>query len=327
MSQDDLNMMIPMTEEQLTALSDSVRSGLDQGQRTHLDQLELRIQDHRDRVALGLLEIGRCLNEARDARLVPHGCWQQWVAAQTGLNPRTAQRVMRAAREVPKASALTHLDFGKINALLALPAEEREEFAAVTDAEHKTLRQLEEAIRAKKAAEQRADAAERDMTETRRRASREHADMESALRRANELSALLDKARQNPTVVEREVVPADYEAIKARDLTASARIREAEDYADAQEERVRELQARLDAVTAGAADRADDVQRFVGSCSDFMGAVCRYPNMDDAQLLRGKSRADLESMRTWVSMIHQWASTMEVRLTMPAGLEVDGDVR
>lgn len=313
MSHDEMSMMIPMTEEQLTALSASVRVGLDQGQRTHLDQLELRIQDHRDRVALGLMEIGRCLNEAKDAGLVPHGCWQQWVAAQTGLNPRTAQRVMRAAREVPKTSALTHLDFGKINALLALPAEEREEFAAVTDAEHKTLRQLEEAIRANK--------------DLKRQLKEERANVKAANDLADEALDELHKARQNPTVVEREVVPADYEAIKARDQTAAARIREAEDYADAQEERVRDLQARLDAVTAGAADRVDDAQRFVSSCSDFFGAVCRYQNEDDAHLLRDKSRADLEAMRMWVGMIRQWANTMEVRLTVPAGLEVDGDVR
>lgn len=319
-------MTVTMTDQRIKDLSEHIRMRISPQQQVHLDQLELRIRDQRERFTQGLLEVGRCLNEAKDAEIVPHGYWVDWVAANTGLNIRSAQRLMRAAREIPKTSALSLLDFSKVSALLALPAEEREEFARDADAEHATLRQLEQAIREKKEAEQRAEAAEREMRDAKLRAKIERDDKDRVLRRANELGAMLDNARNNPTVVEREVVPADYEAMKARDLAAADRIREAEDYAEAQEERVRELQAKLDAARNDGG-QADDVQRFIAACSAFYGEVCRYQNMDDAQLLRGKSRADLESMRTWVSMITAWANAMGVRLSVPVTMEADGYVR
>ncbi len=313
MSNDEMTMM--NTETQLSALAAEVRRTLSAAQAMHLDQLELRIRDQRERFTQGLLEVGRCLVEAKEAQLVPHGCWQDWVAAHTGLNVRSAQRLMRAAREIPKTSALSHLDFSKVSALLALPAEQREDFAQEADAEHSTLRQLEAAIREKKEAERQRDQA---LEETERKTHKIDA-MERELEDAR-------FALNNLPVVEREVIPADYEAMKARDLAAADRIREAEDYAEAQEERVRELQAKLDAARAEDG-RGDEVQRFIAACSTFYGEVCRYQNMDDAQLLGGKTRADLESMRSWVSMIRTWCGTMDVRLSERSSVEVDGDVR
>lgn len=313
MSNDE--MMVTMTEQRIKDLSEHIRLRISPKQQVHLDQLELRIRDQRERFTQGLLEVGRCLVEAKEAQLVPHGCWQDWVAAHTGLNVRSAQRLMRAAREIPKTSALSHLDFSKVSALLALPAEEREDFARENDAENSTLRQLEAAIREKKEAQRQRD---RALEET-----------ERATHKIDAMERELEDARfalNNLPVVEREVAPADYEAMKARDLAAAARIREAEDYAEAQEERVRALQSQLDAArTEGG--QGDEVQRFIAACSTFYGEVCRYQNMDDAQLLGGKTRADLESMRSWVGMIRAWCGTMDVRLSERSSVEVDGDVR
>lgn len=309
------NMTTMLTEGQISALAADVRRSLSEAQATHLDQLEVRIRDQRERFTQGLLEIGRCLVEAKEAQLVPHGCWQDWVAAHTGLSLRSAQRLMRAAREIPKTSALSHLDFSKISALLALPAEEREDFARENDAENATLRQLEAAIREKKEAERQRDQAREEKERDQRKIGVLERQLEDA-----------EYALNNIPVVEREVPPADYEAMKARDLAAAARIREAEDYAEAQEERVRALQAELDAARAEDG-HGDEVQRFIAACSTFYGEVCRYQNQGDAQLLGGKSRADLESMRSWVGMIRAWCGTMDVRLSERTGVEVDGDVR
>lgn len=308
-------MTVTMTDQRIKDLSEHIRLRISPQQQVHLDQLELRIRDQRERFTQGLLEVGRCLNEAKDAEIVPHGYWVDWVAANTGLNIRSAQRLMRAAREIPKTSALSLLDFSKVSALLALPAEEREDFARENDAENATLRQLEAAIREKKEAERQRDQARDEKDQSRR-----------MIRTLKDQLADAENALNNLPVVEREVVPADYEAMKARDLAAADRIREAEDYAEAQEERVRALQSQLDAArTEGG--QVDEVQRFIAACSTFYGEVCRYQNMDDAQLLRGKSRADLESMRSWVGMIRAWCNTMDVRLSERSSVEVDGDVR
>ena len=64
------------------------------------------------------------------------------------MNERTAQRVMRIARELPAGSTLASLGVAKLSALLTLPEGEREEAAREMDAEHLTSREVEERVRA-----------------------------------------------------------------------------------------------------------------------------------------------------------------------------------
>lgn len=327
MSNDAMQMVTLATPEQAAVLAAEVRKTLDATQRVHLDQLECRIREQRERYTLSMLAIGELLNEAKEAHLVDHGHWQDWVAMHTGLTVRSAQRVMRAAREIPKTSTLSLLDFSKVSALLAVPAEEREEFAQEVGAESLSVRQLEEAVKARKAAEA-------DLAQAKEQLRDLHADNVTALnaadiqrRRAEALEKRLDYAINHAEVVKEEVVPADYEALKTRDASAAARIREAEDYADAQEERVRALQAELDAARSGQGPQRDDIQTLVSACSTFYGEVSWYQNMTDGELLGGKSRADLMTMRNWVSLIRGWTDTMMVRLGSQPQMEVDGDVR
>lgn len=126
-----------------------------------LEHIENRIRDNLNRYAESVIDIGRCLNQAKDEKLVPDGQWVQWVENTTGMGIRTAQRLMKAAREVPGDSSLVRLSFSKVHALLALPAEERESFAEEVDAENKSVRELQAAIDAKLAAEKARDAEER----------------------------------------------------------------------------------------------------------------------------------------------------------------------
>lgn len=122
-----------------------------------LSEIEWQIHDHMERAASELLDVGRCLVAAKDGKLVPDGHWSEWVLANTGMSVRSAQRLMQAAREVAPDSALAKLSMGKITALLALPAAEREEFAAQHDAGSATVRELQLAVaserKARKAAE------------------------------------------------------------------------------------------------------------------------------------------------------------------------------
>ena len=104
-----------------------------------LRAIELRIAEHFENAARNLLQVGACLNEAKDRKLVPHGQWEAWVKRNTGMDVRKAQRLMQAAREVPDGSAMMALDFSKISMILALPEGEREAVAvkAVEDAGYK----------------------------------------------------------------------------------------------------------------------------------------------------------------------------------------------
>lgn len=292
-------------ELQMEQLETEVRRGLSDGEQVHLEQIEYRIHDHRERFTGSLLEIGRLLNECKDAKLVGHGHWQDWVSLHTGFSLRGAQRVMRAAREIPKASALSLMDFSKAYALLALPAEEREDFARETDAEHISLRQLEEAICDRRSAEKRAQEAE----ERERRAEE----------RAEELAKSLEEATRHPVV--QEVVPEDYERLKRRDADAAARIREAEDYAEEQEQRVRELQSRLDDAVARAGSEKSVVREIVDACTDFYSAVGTY----SAASLRSADEQSLRVLRYWLASIALWLATMEDADGSGACVEVTDD--
>lgn len=110
--------------------------------------IETRMEHCRDAAASNLVEIGTLLNQAKDGGLVPRGEWTAWVQEHAGMNERTAQRVMRIARELPAGSPLAGLGVAKLSALLTLPEGEREDAAREMDAEHLSSREVEERVRA-----------------------------------------------------------------------------------------------------------------------------------------------------------------------------------
>lgn len=162
-----------------------------------LRQIEWEIHDHMERAAGELLEVGRCLLEVKDGNMVPEGEWCKWVLAHTGMSVRSAQRLMQAAREVAPDSALAKLSLGKITALLALPADQREAFAAEHDAESATVRELQEAV----------------AQERRRREKAEHDN--TAL--ADKLERLTDEAKHGAARA-REEVAREYEGRMSQEV-------------------------------------------------------------------------------------------------------------
>lgn len=112
------------------------------------------------------IEIGRRLVSAKE--MVGHGGWADWLKRETEFSQSTAGRFMKLFEEygtdqtaifgvVENSSTLTNLSISNALALLALPAEEREEFAEEVGAESMSARELEQAIREKKEAEARAE--------------------------------------------------------------------------------------------------------------------------------------------------------------------------
>lgn len=115
------------------------------------------------------VEIGRRLMAAKS--MVPYGSWGEWLKKETEFSQSTATRFMKVFEEygadqigifgaVVESSTLQNLSISNALRLLAVPAEEREEFAAEVDAEHISVRELEKAIAERDAANKRADIAE-----------------------------------------------------------------------------------------------------------------------------------------------------------------------
>ena len=92
-----------------------------------------------------VLTIGRCLIEAKD--MLRHGEWLPWLAEKVGYSEKTAQNFMRLAREFSNPQAIADLGATKALKLLALPADEREQFVAENNVIDMSSRQLEQAIR------------------------------------------------------------------------------------------------------------------------------------------------------------------------------------
>ena len=135
---------------------------------------EIRYLDNQaKRLVLGhAIEIGRRLEEAK--ALVPYGEWGNYIEKELSYSQSTANNFMRifdeygAAQQslfgpVADSQTLGNLSYTKALKLLAVPREEREEFAREVDAEHLSTRELEAAIRERDEARKRAEDAERQI--------------------------------------------------------------------------------------------------------------------------------------------------------------------
>ena len=183
-----------------------------------------------------ILTIGRCLIEAKD--MLPHGEWLPWLNERVEFSERTARNFMRLAREWTNRQTLADLGAAKALTLLALPAEEREQFVEDHNVIDMSARQLKEAIRerdeARKAAEAAkadASAAEQarakmaeDMRTTQNLLESARADADSAGSRARVLEEKLRMLQEQPVEVAVETV-VDPEAIEKAKAEAVAEIK------------------------------------------------------------------------------------------------------
>ncbi|MBO5891246.1 MAG: DUF3102 domain-containing protein [Oscillospiraceae bacterium] len=103
-----------------------------------------------------LIEIGRLLVEAKS--IVPHGEWGKYLEERVDYSQSTANNFMKLYQEYGDkqeslfGSFANSQSFGKLTytqalALVALPAEERQQFAEENDVAGMSTRQLEQAIR------------------------------------------------------------------------------------------------------------------------------------------------------------------------------------
>ena len=193
-----------------------------------IEVITREILDAKRRGGEAILTIGRCLTEAKQA--IPHGEWLPWLNERVELSERAAQRFMRLSREWSNPTALSDLGATKALALLALPADERDQFIETHNVVDMSARQLEQAIKdrdeARKAAETaqaEASAAEQarakmaeDMALLNARLSGAQEDREQAAQAVARLEAQLAELKEKPVEVAVETV-VDPEAIeKAR---------------------------------------------------------------------------------------------------------------
>lgn len=191
------------------------------------------------------VEIGRRLTAAK--QMVAHGGWADWISKNTEFSQTTATRMMRIFEEYgadqigifgaePNSSTLQNLSISNALRLLAVPEDEREEFAEAVDAENLSARELEKAIKERDAARQERENAQREANRYSLRTERAEKELREAKEKAKELEDDLEAAR-----ADRRQIAEELEAIKNRPIEVAVQrdeqaIRDAEAKARAEAE-------------------------------------------------------------------------------------------
>lgn len=276
-----------------------------------LREIEVRIDQCAQGIMRDYLEIGRCILEAKDRKLVPHGQWEAWATAYTGMEIRTIQRLMKAAREVPQGSALERLPLSKVSALLTLPEpEQREALAAEAVDDSLTVRQLKEKIR--------------QLTQEKDSQASSAQDLERKAARQDEMIVKLDadRAQMRARISELEgsisnLIQAQAEAVneevaaQIKEKTAALRMElaEAKAYAERQAELRQEAQQELLNASMGAASSAAGMRRFgpgelESAVRAFLGEAGVMAHMGAE--LAGMADSDRSDMRRCLGRLEDW---------------------
>lgn len=154
------------------------------------------------------IEIGRKLVEAK--AMLPYGQWGQWLKEEVEFSQSSAQNFMRifeeyGAKQVSlfgdaESQTLGNLPYTHALKLLALPAEEREEFAQEHHVEDISSRELEKLLRERDAAQAEAKSAKDALDNAKGLLERAKKDAETARKSAEESRAALKELREKPEV-------------------------------------------------------------------------------------------------------------------------------
>lgn len=280
---------------------------------TTLQNIERRIALHMQGAYANILEVGRCLIEAKEANVVPHGQWEAWVQRTAGMSERTAQRLMQAAREVSPESAMARLPISKITAILALPEPQREAVAVKAVEENQSLRELQATI----------DEMREELHQTRRQVTKANLERDNAIavldkaqkRRAafesecNELRRQVQGIKEAPATGISKEAQARIDSLTKQKEALAAQLADAEQMAEYQARQREQAQAELlDLRTQTARGelpiQEDLTAEAVGMAArTFMGAVGYVPHSDKLVTMRD---ADRQEIATYATMLQRW---------------------
>lgn len=160
------------------------------------------------------IEIGRRLTEAKE--MLEHGQWLPYLKEQTEFSQPSASRLMRLYDEYGAKqtslfgaelnySTLNNLSISNALRLLAVPEDEREEFAAEHDVEHMSARELDELIKQRDEAEKRAEDAEKQLDQAAEGAAKADEQYQKAKQELHLLREKLGNAEAQKAAAEKEL--------------------------------------------------------------------------------------------------------------------------
>lgn len=243
---------VPMAKQRdIQTVTTEIRTLTQQGQRLILEYA---------------IEIGRRLHEAKS--MLPHGQWGSWLRDEVEFSQSTANNFMRMFDEYgadqisifgaeAKSQAIGNLQYTKALKLLALPAEEREEFVKSQDVANMSSRELEKAIRERDAARKQAQDVETRLLQTQKNLASAQEDAASARKKLNEaikdVCEADDEAQRNETALRKEL-----EAAKESARKATEEAQQAKDALQRAQENAQVPKERLDALEKDAMKKAKE---------------------------------------------------------------------
>lgn len=210
-----------------------------------------------------IIEIGRRMCQAKE--ILPHGQFGEWVKTKTGYSQSTANNFMKLFQEYGapqeslfgaevKSQTFGNLPYSKALALLAVPAEEREEFARENHVEDMSTRELKQAIK------------ERD--ELRRQLDEERAAAEGAGLKIADLEEKLEASSRETARQKRiaEQTKEELEALKNAPVEVAVQAADPEEVQRAVEEAIRQAgeahKAELDALAQKAKKAEEEREKL-----------------------------------------------------------------
>ena len=300
---------------------------------------EERILMYKEQVIGGYIGIGRTLNEAKETGAVPHGEWEEWATATTGMSIRNVQRCMQAAREISDGSPLAKLDMSKALLLLSsgLDDEKREAIGAAAADEQISVKELQRRITQAKA-EARAQCREeaiRDRQFVEQRHKQEISAVKAEAARGNE-DALRRQAQSFREQIsnlnddlqrEREAAAQALEAAKANAAPSAevARLRARLEKADADRQAAQQqlLALKAQQATASAGGREQTgltVERFGSAVRAFLVEVGELPYMGG--ILATADYTERQQYQAYLDRVASWLELSRTAVQTYAAQEV-----
>lgn len=275
-----------------------------------------------------VIEIGRRLCEAKG--MIGHGGWGKWIEDNFEFSHSSANSFMKLYEEygadqltifgaVAESQTFANLPYSKALQLLAIPREEREEFAREVGAEDLSTRELKKAIDEKLAAEARAKELEQDLASAEiakaeaEKKAREAAEASEKVKKLEEelekrkgseakLKEKLKAAEKDPKipkdVLERLKAEAEAEAKAAQGAEIEKAIGDVQkqlDEAKAARDAAQEAKAQAEATAREAMDKLTDAQKRLKMASP---SVTEFKALfDQVQEIAKKMKAKIEVVR------------------------------
>ena len=172
----------------------------------NLNQIVSEIKFFENQATESFWEIGKRLSMAREQ--IEHGEWMNWVSSNLGYSYDTTNNLIKVYKEFPNFDAHQNLGFQKMLSLTSIKdEEERQDFIEKHEVEEMTTRQLQAEIKEYK----------EDLKRQEELVKEKDEEIGKLKTSNNSLYGELQAEKsKDPQVIEKEVVPDDYDELKAQ---------------------------------------------------------------------------------------------------------------